>query len=209
MTRADVTIVDYGVGNLGSLRNALAKVGRTADITGDPDAVAVAERIILPGVGAFDRAVGRLSETGLAEAITAAAKTGTPLAGVCLGMQLLLDGSDEGALPGLGLIAGKATRFPATIDGHRLLVPHMGWSSAVAAKPSRLAPALSDGGRFYFVHSYAVDADEADDVLTWTDYGRRYASSVERDNVLGIQFHPEKSHRYGLAILRDFAGSSH
>lgn len=208
MTPADVTIVDYGVGNLGSLRNALAKVGRTASVSDDPDVIATSARIILPGVGAFDRAVGRLSDTGLGEAIVRAAEAGTPLAGVCLGMQLLMDGSDEGSRPGLGLIPGRATRFPATVDGRRLLVPHMGWSGAVAAKPSRMAPILSEGGRFYFVHSYAVDPLDEADVLTWTDYGRRYASSIERENVLGIQFHPEKSHRYGLAILRDFAGSS-
>lgn len=207
MTRADVTIVDYGIGNLGSLRNALAKVGRTADISRDPDTVAMAQRIILPGVGAFDRAVAHLSQSGLGEAVTRAAAEGTPVAGVCLGMQLLMDGSDEGALPGLGLVAGRATRFPSSIDGRRLLVPHMGWSETVPAKPSRLAPSLSERGRYYFVHSYAVDADDKDDVLTWTDYGRRFASSVERRNVLGIQFHPEKSHRFGLALLRDFAGS--
>lgn len=208
MSRPDVTIVDYGVGNLGSLRNAFARVGRTAQISGDPDVIAHAERVLLPGVGSFDRAVGRLSESGLGLAVIAAAERGVPVLGVCLGMQLLMDGSDEGALAGLGLLPGRATRFPATVDGQRLLVPHMGWSTAIAAKPSRLAPVLSDGGRYYFVHSYAVDAGDASDVLTWTDYGRRYASSVERGNVIGIQFHPEKSHRYGLAILRDFAGSS-
>lgn len=208
MTTADVTIIDYGVGNLGSMRNALSRVGRTADITADPEVVASARRIILPGVGAFDRAVARLSESGLGDAVVAAAVRGVPLAGVCLGMQLLMDGSDEGELPGLGLIPGHARRFPESVDGKRLLVPHMGWSSAVSAKPSRLAAALSQGGRYYFVHSYAVDADDPADVLTWTDYGRRYASSVERGNVLGIQFHPEKSHRYGLAILRDFAEAS-
>ncbi|WP_438353547.1 imidazole glycerol phosphate synthase subunit HisH [Microbacterium sp. CJ88] len=208
MTRPDVTVVDYGVGNLGSLRNALAKVGHTAEITGDPEIVAAADRVILPGVGAFDRAVERLSESGLGDAVRTAAGRGIPVAGVCLGMQLLMDGSEEGERPGLGLIGGRAHRFPSSIDGARLLVPHMGWSAAVAAKPSRIAPALSSGGRYYFVHSYAVDVDDPADVLTWTDYGRRYASSVERDNVLGIQFHPEKSHRFGLAILRDFAGAS-
>jgi imidazole glycerol-phosphate synthase subunit HisH len=207
MIRPDVTIVDYGVGNLGSLRNALAKVGHTAEITGDPEVVAAADRVILPGVGAFDRAVGRLDESGLGDAIRVAAGRGIPVAGVCLGMQLLMDGSEEGELPGLGLIGGRAHRFPSTVDGARLLVPHMGWSTAVAAKPSRLAPALSRDGRYYFVHSYAVDAKDESDVLTWTEYGRRYASSVERDNVLGIQFHPEKSHRFGLAILRDFGSS--
>ena len=208
MTLPDVSIVDYGVGNLGSLRNALAKVGRTSEITSDPDRVARATRLILPGVGAFDRAVSRLTETGLGAAVLSAAERGTPLAGVCLGMQLLMDGSEEGELAGLSIIPGRAVRLPTTIDGERLLVPHMGWSQTVAAKASRLAPTLSEGGRFYFVHSYAVDADDEVDVLTWTDYGRRFASTIERENVLGIQFHPEKSHRYGLAILHDFAGSS-
>lgn len=208
MSRPDVTIVDYGIGNLGSLRNALAKVGHTAEITSDPALVETADRLILPGVGAFDRAVTRLAESGLGAAVVASAGRGAPVAGVCLGMQLLMDGSEEGELPGLGLIPGRAHRFPAVVDGERLLIPHMGWSEAIPAKTSRLAPALSEGGRYYFVHSYAVDAADPGDVLTWTDYGRRYASSVERDNVLGIQFHPEKSHRFGLAILRDFAGSS-
>lgn len=206
MSQADVTIVDYSVGNLGSLRNALAKVGRTAEITGDPDIVARATRIILPGVGAFDRAVERLTDRGLGDAVVRAARDrGTPIAGVCLGMQLLMDGSDEGVLPGLGLIPGRATRFADHVGDERLLIPHMGWSTVIAAKPSRLAPSLSEGGRFYFVHSYAVRPDRDEDVLTWTDYGGRYASAVERDNMLGIQFHPEKSHRYGLALLREFA----
>lgn len=208
MTSADVTIVDYGVGNLGSLRNALAKVGRSADVTSDPDAILAARRLILPGVGSFDHAVERLTATGLGEAVTAAARTqGIPVAGVCLGMQLIMDGSDEGELPGLGLIPGRATRFPSEAYGSRLLVPHMGWNTAIPAKGSRFAPSLADGGRFYFVHSYAVDPTNEADVLTWSDYGIRFASSVERDNVIGIQFHPEKSHRYGLTLLGEFASA--
>lgn len=208
MTAADVTIVDYGVGNLGSLRNALAKVGRSAEVTSDPDVVRTARRLILPGVGSFDHAVERLSSSGLGAAVTDAARVqGTPVAGVCLGMQLIMDGSDEGQLPGLGLIPGRAVRFPAEIDGSRLLVPHMGWNTTVPAKPSRFAPSLAEGGRFYFVHSYAVAPTHEDDVLTWSDYGIRFASSVERDNVIGIQFHPEKSHRYGLTLLGEFASA--
>ncbi len=207
MSRPDVTIVDYGVGNLGSLRNAVAKVGRTALITGDPEAVAAADRLILPGVGAFDRAVTRLRATGLGEAVRAAAGRGTPVAGVCLGMQLLVDASEEGELPGLGLIPGRARRFPDAVGDTRLLVPHMGWSTTEPAKPSRLAAALSGSGRYYFVHSYAVEVDDPAHVLAWTQYGHRYASAIERDNVLGMQFHPEKSHRFGLAVLRDFTGA--
>ena len=208
MTNADVTIVDYGVGNLGSLRNALAKVGRTAEVTGDPAAIRAARRIILPGVGSFDHAVRRLAESGLTDEIRdAALDRRIPVAGVCLGMQLIMDGSDEGELPGLGLIPGRAVRFPAEVDGSRLLIPHMGWNSVTSAKPSRFAPSLDDGGRFYFVHSYAVQPERDEDVLTWSSYGIRYASSVERDNVLGIQFHPEKSHRYGLTLLGEFASA--
>ncbi len=208
MSAADVTIVDYGVGNLGSLRNALAKVGKQAEVTGDPEAVGSARRLILPGVGSFDAAVERLTSSGLAEAILHAARERQiPVAGVCLGMQLIMDGSDEGELPGLGLVTGRAQRFPAEIDGSRLLIPHMGWNTAVAAKASRLAPSLGDGGRFYFVHSYAVAPADESDVLTWSDYGIRYASSVEHENVIGIQFHPEKSHRYGLTLLGEFAST--
>ncbi|PZU30849.1 MAG: imidazole glycerol phosphate synthase subunit HisH [Microbacterium sp.] len=205
--RAAVTIVDHGVGNLGSLKNALARVGATAVVSSDPDEVARAERIILAGVGAFDRAMSRLNASGLGEAIILAAQRGTPVAGVCLGMQLLLDGSDEGQLPGLGLIHGRATRFPSEIGGRRLLVPHMGWSGTTPAKPSALCPALSSNSRFYFVHSFAAEARDEQDVLAWTTYGLRYASAVERENIIGVQFHPEKSHRYGLAVLRDFAES--
>ena len=172
---ADITIVDYGVGNLGSLRNAIAKVGHAAEISGDPATIAAAHRLILPGVGAFDRAVEQLAARGLGEAVVEAARErGVPLAGVCLGMQLLMDGSDEGVLPGLGLIPGRVRRFPDAIDGRRLLVPHMGWSTVSAAKPSRLAPSLTDGGRFYFVHSYAVEPDRDEDVLTWTEYGEPF-----------------------------------
>ncbi len=208
MTRPAVTIVDYGVGNLGSLRNAFARVGRTADVSADPDTIATADRVLLPGVGAFDHAVERLESSGLGEAVAASARRGAPVAGVCLGMQLLTNASEEGERAGLGLIPGRARRFPSSADGRRLLVPHMGWSATVPAKPSTLAPTLSGPGRFYFVHSYAVDADDPADVLAWTDYGRRFASAIEHENVLGIQFHPEKSHRYGLAILRDFAGAT-
>lgn len=208
MTQPDVVIVDYGIGNLASLRNALAKVDRTAIVSGEPDVIATAPRLILPGVGAYDRAAERLRESGLVEPILRAVRErGAPIAGVCLGMQLLLDGSEEGRLAGLGLIPGYARRFPTTVDDARLLVPHMGWNSVVAAKASALVPALVTGNRYYFVHSYAVEAENEADVLAWTDYGIRYASAVERDNVLGLQFHPEKSHRFGLAMLRDFAGA--
>lgn len=202
----DVVIVDYGVGNLGSLVNALARVGKSAVVSKDLDIVANAPRLILPGVGAFDRAARRIREARLDEPIIhAATERGVPLAGVCLGMQLLLDGSEEGEEPGLGLISGTARRFPSEHAGRPLLAPHMGWSTVETAKRSKLVPAVVTGTRYYFVHSYAVHTDDEDDVLAWTDYGIRYASAIERGNIVGIQFHPEKSHRFGLALLKDFA----
>lgn len=207
MTPSAVTIVDYGVGNTGSLRNALARVGFSADISHDPDEVRSARRILLPGVGSFDFAVERLTTTGLGDAVVDAAAAGTPLAGVCLGMQLLMDGSDEGVRPGLGIIPGRARILSARHPDERLLVPHMGWAQVTLAHPSRALTSLSTHDRFYFVHSYAVDAAHDADVLAWTDYGRRFASIVERGNVIGMQFHPEKSHRFGLALLADFARS--
>ncbi|WP_448003821.1 imidazole glycerol phosphate synthase subunit HisH [Agromyces bauzanensis] len=205
---ADVLIVDYGIGNLGSIRNALARVGRSAEISGEPEAIDRAERLILPGVGAFDHAMLRLRQLRLEAPLRRAAlDRRVPLAGVCLGMQLLLDGSEEGSEPGLGLIPGHARRFPDQVAGRRLLVPHMGWNTVDVAKPSRFIGSLADGNRYYFVHSYAVQTTDPADVLTWTTYGERFASSIERENVLGIQFHPEKSHRFGLALLDDFAGA--
>jgi glutamine amidotransferase len=203
----DVVVVDYGMGNVGSIRNMLARIGATADVSGEPDVVAEAKRLILPGVGAFDEAMRTLRTTALLDAVLQRAASGAaPLLGVCLGMQLLLDGSEEGDERGLGLIPGTCRRFPDRHDGRRLLVPHMGWSTVTPARPSAHIPSVGVDARYYFVHSYYAEPAEPDDVLGRSTYGVDYASAVERGPVVGVQFHPEKSHRHGLRLLADFVG---
>lgn len=204
-----ITIIDYGVGNIASIGNMLKKVGHSAEFSSDPASIARASRLILPGVGAFDRAASRLSETGLGDLVRERATAGVPILGVCLGMQLLLDGSDEGELPGLGLIPGRSHRFPAEIDGVRLRVPHMGWNTVTRLEGSRdVLPRVESGDRFYFVHSYFVQPDSADHVVATTRHGVDFASMIRRQSVWGVQFHPEKSHRYGMRLLRDFAADA-
>ena len=198
-----ITIVDYGMGNLGSLANMLKRIGAQAEIVSDPSKIARAEKLILPGVGAFDSAMRRINETpAMRETLNRKVVVEqTPLLGVCLGMQLLVQGSEEGKLPGLGWIAGYARRFPRK-DG--LKVPHMGWN---VAKPSRSSPLTADLGeepRYYFVHSYYVLVDELEQSLMRTWYGLEYDSAIGRGNVFGVQFHPEKSHRFGQKILENF-----
>lgn len=208
MTMApDVVIVDYGVGNVGSLSNMFRKLGKIALLSSDPTIVETARRLILPGVGSFDHAVIRLRNSGLIEPIIRATQRGVPVLGVCLGMQLLLDGSDEGSEPGLGLIPGRVKKFPVQFGEGQLRVPHMGWNTLAPAKQSKLLPNLGRGDRYYFVHSYyAVPADDAD-TLAHTTYGPTFASVLERGNIVAAQFHPEKSHRFGLKFLSDFSES--
>ena len=207
-SEADVVVVDYGVGNIGSLSNMLQKAGRSAVLSGDPDVVANARRLLLPGVGAFDHAVLRLRESGLVEPITRAVRErGIPLLGVCLGMQLLLDSSEEGVEPGLGFIPGRVRRFPGEFDDTKLSVPHMGWNEVSVATDSPYLPGLGRGDRYYFVHSYFADPTDERDILGLTTYGPTFASALQHDNIVAAQFHPEKSHRFGLRFLSDFAVS--
>lgn len=200
----EITIVDYGVGNIASIANMMTKVGHTAILSGDPATLKRAGRLILPGVGSFDHAAARLQATGLGDLVRDRAATGVPVLGVCLGMQLLLDGSDEGELSGLGLIPGRSHRFPPEIDGVKLRVPHMGWNSVHRLTEESL-PHVINGDRFYFVHSYFVKPDDPTHIIGTTRHGIEFASMIRRENVLGVQFHPEKSHRYGMKLLTDFA----
>jgi glutamine amidotransferase len=205
VTQHDVVIVDYGMGNVGSIRNMLSKIGVGAELSGDPEVILRAARVILPGVGAFDEAMATLRRKHLVEALVARGQAGQrPLLGVCLGMQLLLEGSDEGHEKGLGLIPGRCRRFPTRSDVGPVRVPHMGWNEVSTTKPSPLLPSLGRDARYYFVHSYFADVSEPRDVLAETTYGLRFASAVSRDDVVGVQFHPEKSHRHGLRLLADF-----
>lgn len=199
-----ITIVDYGVGNLTSIANMLKKAGYDSEIVGDAKAVAAAEKLILPGVGAFDRAATRLRETGLGDVVRERAAAGISILGVCLGMQLLLDSSEEGEEPGLGLIPGTVRRFPSDIDGARLTVPHMGWNTIERVDDGETLGSVRDGSRFYFVHSYFADPIDPSHRMGVSNHGVPFASMVRHENVAGVQFHPEKSHRAGLALMSDF-----
>ncbi len=203
----NVLIVDYGMGNVGSVANMLRKVGASSEVSGDPDRIAEAESLLLPGVGAFDVAMDALRDQGLVEPLERVRRRGVPVLGICLGMQLLADSSEEGTSIGLGWIPGRVTRLPSTGTDGPVRLPHMGWSAATAIKTSPRVPSLGrDDARYYFVHSYAYRCDDPADVLGESWYGTTFTSAVERDNVLGVQFHPEKSHRHGMALLADFAG---
>lgn len=197
-----VGIVDYGLGNLGSVRNMLGRIGTpTVELRTAAD-IAGADKVLLPGVGAFDSGVARLKGAGLFDALRNFAETGRPLLGICLGMQLLLDASDEGAQGGLGLIPGRSTRFDESTG---IRVPHMGWNFATPVRDDPLVAELPDDSRFYFVHSYRVVPEHAEHTLATTDYGGTFASMIRAGNVMGAQFHPEKSHTFGMTILKNFA----
>jgi glutamine amidotransferase len=202
---APITIIDYGVGNVASIANMLKKGDFASELTGDPHRIAAAEKLLLPGVGAFDTAALKLRETGLGELIIERAQAGVPVLGVCLGMQLLLDGSEEGVERGLGLIPGRVRRFPRSVGDESLRVPHMGWNTVHRVHHPEVLPSVQDEDRFYFVHSYFVDPEDEADTLATTTHGVTFASIVSRGNVTGVQFHPEKSHRMGLRLLTDFA----
>jgi glutamine amidotransferase len=200
-----VTIVDYGVGNLASIANMARKAGTDCVISSDPAVVAAADKLILPGVGAFDRGMANLEERGLMAALNERAmERRVPTLGLCLGMQLMGRGSEEGTRAGLGWIAADSVRFIADTDAPALKVPHMGWNYIEPAAPAALIDALPAEPRFYFVHSYYLACDQPADVMCWTTYGARFASGIHHGNLWGTQFHPEKSHSFGLALLRNF-----
>ena len=215
-----VAVVDYGMGNLRSVAQAVAHVAREAGrdgetfdvvVTADPDVVAAAERVVLPGQGAMPDCMRELRTSGLEAAVREAAAT-KPLLGVCIGMQMLLDRSEEGetpgGTPGLGLIAGEVVRFQldgrVQEDGSRYKVPQMGWNEVIQVRPHPLWAAIPDRSWFYFVHSYCARPADARHSAGETDYGARFTSALARDNIFATQFHPEKSAAHGLALYRNF-----
>ncbi len=198
-----ITVIDYGIGNLGSIRNMFKRIGAAAEVTSDLDRIAAAEKILLPGVGAFDVAMERINASELRTVLDRKAlEEKIPILGICLGMQLLTRGSEEGRSPGLGWIAAETKRFPA-LPG--LKVPHMGWNLVRQMRPNPLTADLSSEARFYFVHSYYVQADDAGDSILRAHYGLDFDAAVHRGNIYGAQFHPEKSHRFGMQLLTNFA----
>jgi glutamine amidotransferase len=201
-----IAVIDFGMGNIGSICKMLRFVGADPVVTSDPGVMASADRIVLPGVGHFDRAVANLRGLGLVEHLQRiVVEDGKPLLGICLGMQLLCRSSEEGSLPGLGFVDAQVRRFEFP-GNPRLKVPHMGWSPITAKKTSVLLKGLDDDSRFYFVHSYFVACADSGDVLAEAAYGAPYVAALERGNVMGVQFHPEKSHRFGIQMFRNFVG---
>jgi imidazole glycerol-phosphate synthase subunit HisH len=201
-----VSIVDYGMANLRSVQKAFARVGIEAVIISRAEEIDGAERLVLPGVGAFRDAIATLRERNLAEAIVRHISRGKLFLGICLGLQMLCDvGFEDGEHRGLGLIPGKCVRFD--VDSTMgLKVPHMGWNQLMVRKESKLLADLPSGCSVYFVHGYHIVPSDASVIATETDYGRPFVSSIQRDNVMATQFHPEKSQRVGLKILANFAG---
>ena len=207
MTDELVTLIDYGGSNLRSVQKALEVVGAPARATADPEVVRRATKLVLPGVGAFGAGMTALQARGLDAAAAEAVGAGAWLLGICLGMQFLFDESDEmGRHAGLGLLAGRVTRFPADLraDGRPLKVPHVGWNEIEHDGRHPLLAGVAPGSHAYFVHSYHCVPDAQSDVLARADYGGPFAAVVGCGRVLGIQFHPEKSQRVGLQILRNF-----
>lgn len=199
-----IAVLNYGMGNIASIQNIFRKVGVVSTVIATPREVEAAQALVIPGVGHFDHAIARIDALGLRQSLNEAAlNRKVPVIGICLGMQLLSGGSEEGRLPGLGWFDADTRRIA---DADRAVrVPHMGWNIITARRPS---PYLDDTGaeqRFYFVHSYVVCCARAEDVLATTPYAGEFTSVIARDNVLGVQFHPEKSHRFGAALLRRFA----
>jgi imidazole glycerol-phosphate synthase subunit HisH len=197
-----ILIIDYGMGNLGSIANMLLRIGVVAQISSDPLLVSKATKLILPGVGAFDEGMKNLHQLGLVEPLQRAViEQGKPVLGICLGMQLFSQGSEEGTRAGLGWLSADTVRFKSTGN---LKVPHMGWNTLRLQKDSPLLEGNSALCKYYFVHSYHLICHEAEDILAVTDHGGNFVAAVQRKRIYGTQFHPEKSHKYGIRLLANF-----
>jgi glutamine amidotransferase len=198
---ADLAIIDYGVGNLRSIEKAFAAAGAQAIVSGDERELLNARALVLPGVGAFRACMTELKNRGFDRLVTERAANGTPLLGVCVGMQMLFDDSEEfGSTPGLGLLRGSVQRF-----SEELVVPHVGWNQVDQRREHPLLSGIEDHAFFYFVHSYFCRAEDSSVVIGETQYGTTYASVVAHKNIAGVQFHPEKSQKAGLQLLSNFS----
>lgn len=201
-----ITVVDYGLGNIRAFLNVYRRLNIEATTATSASELQKATKVILPGVGAFDHAMERLTASGMREALDdLALRRRVPILGVCVGMQILGRESDEGRLPGLGWVDGRVRALASLMPAAPLPVPHMGWNDVRPVIHNRLFDGLESPPRFYFLHSYYFECDRADDAIAVADYGGDFACAVNAGNVYGVQFHPEKSHHYGATILKNFA----
>ncbi|MBL8089795.1 MAG: imidazole glycerol phosphate synthase subunit HisH [Anaerolineales bacterium] len=201
-----IVIVDYGVGNLGSIKNMFKKIGYKAEPSSNPEVLRQAEKLILPGVGAFDAGMSKLRERGLINLLNELVlEKKMPVLGHCLGMQLMTKKSEEGTETGLGWVEAESIRFKFESDQSYLKIPHMGWNGIDVQRQHAIVSGLETDSRFYFVHTYHVVCKNESDVVAYTDYGYNFASVIQKENIIGAQFHPEKSHKFGMQFLRNFA----
>jgi len=200
-----ITIIDYNTGNLNSIKNILKKIGFDSQITNDKATIAKASKLILPGVGHFDYGMKNLQSLGLVDILTKKVmEEKIPMLGICLGVQLFTRGSDEGKQPGLGWIDGYTCAFDKSKLEARLKIPHMGWSNVRFKSASRLFAGFTETPRFYFVHSYHLVCNSPQDEMVYGTHGYEFVAGLEHNNIVGVQFHPEKSHRFGAQLLTNF-----
>tara|TARA_R110000851_G_scaffold303218_1_gene460748 strand:+ start:8849 stop:9472 length:624 start_codon:yes stop_codon:yes gene_type:complete len=204
-----ISIIDYGVGNLGSVKNMLKFLNIESKIITTSEELSTATKIILPGVGSWDNGVAKLTDSGLLSVLNKRVLSDkVPVLGICLGMQILLDSSEEGHLPGLGWIQGKVKKFNFTPEqqaANKLRIPHMGWNVTHNKKQTSLTQMSDDETRYYFVHSYHAEVANQEHVLMTCNYGYEFTCAIHKDNIWGVQFHPEKSHKFGMALMKLFA----
>lgn len=201
-----LVIVDYGMGNVASIANMMKYVGVTVQISSDFSIISKADKLILPGVGAFDHGMKNLHQKDLLSILNESViERKVPTLGICLGMQLMTQRSEEGLLPGLGWIDAETIKFKFSCEQNKLKIPHMGWNNVKVCKNTRLFKNSDLEQRFYFVHSYHVVCKNTGDILAKTFHGYEFVSAIEYDNIVGVQFHPEKSHKFGMNFLRNWA----
>jgi glutamine amidotransferase len=199
-----ITIVDYGMGNLGSVFNMFKKIGVASKITSDLEEIKTATKLLLPGVGSFDKAIQRINTSKIKEVLDYKVLTEqTPILGICLGMQLLTNSSEEGIEKGLGYINASTKKFSS--QDKKMKVPHMGWNLVHKSTKSKLTDGFIQESRFYFVHSYYVEVENQENSILKTNYGLEFDSAIQHENVYGAQFHPEKSHKFGMKLLENFS----
>jgi glutamine amidotransferase len=200
-----IVIIDYGLGNLGSVWNMLRRVSPSAVMSSDPSVIVKADKLVLPGVGAFDEGIRNLVARGLLGLLERrVVQDRVPALGICLGMQLMAQSSEEGSLPGLGWLDAEVVRFKFSEEQGYLKIPHMGWSEITLQKEHPLFRGAEEGFRFYFVHSYHFRCRQTEDIVATCQHGYDFIAAVAHDNIIGVQFHPEKSHRFGLKVLKNF-----